>query len=359
MPSLNPQHRAEETSVAAFQDGLLSGALALVPAGAAVALATRNYPSFARSTNWQSRTALVIMPALFAFALTSESKLSQRMRDMAEEADHARATVEWTERQRERRRELRGEDGGASGGGGGTLARKPSRSKEEADRQLTDLYRKGVEESGVRIVPGDALGVHHRLSNFLMENPFKVLAGVGVPTVLYIFKGRNDKGHLQMQSKLMHTRIFGQFAVIGMLLSLMGFKSYMDSNGQFITEFEAERKVDEMHIMKERLMEQLKRDRSKMEERERVLSRAHGDDLKRLGHKAKTKDLSQYGVMEEDLEEEESDQLVTDEEAEEMVKDAEEKTVGKLVTEKIPSELSNEDAKSTGGTISVTSPVVE
>eukprot|EP00566_Odontella_aurita_P020775 CAMPEP_0113533268 /NCGR_PEP_ID=MMETSP0015_2-20120614/4507_1 /TAXON_ID=2838 /ORGANISM="Odontella" /LENGTH=370 /DNA_ID=CAMNT_0000432295 /DNA_START=215 /DNA_END=1327 /DNA_ORIENTATION=- /assembly_acc=CAM_ASM_000160 len=335
MPSLTPEHRAEETSVAAFHDGAISGALALVPSGACVYFAMRN-PRFARSTNWQSRTALVIMPALFAFALTSESKLNHRMREMAEEAEHARATADWAERQRERKKRMAGPgassspttaaaafDDARAGGGVGELARTKTMSKEEVERQLTEMYRRSVEESGVRIVPGDSLGPHHRMSNFLMENPFKVLTGVGVPTVLYIFKGRNEKAHLQLQSKLMHTRIFGQFAVIGMLLSLMGFKSYMDSNGKYITEYEAQRKVDEMHEMKDRLKAQLERDRAKMEERDRVLRRAHGSDLKRLGHSGKKKDLSQYGVLEEDVAgEEETDDAVTKDEAEELVADA-------------------------------------
>ena len=68
----------------------------------------------------------------------------------------------------------------------------------------------------------------HRISdsstNFWQENPFKLLAAVGVPTVLYIFKGKQGQEHLALQMKVMHTRVFGQFAVITMLLTLMGCK---------------------------------------------------------------------------------------------------------------------------------------
>ena len=59
MPSLTPQHRAEETAEHAFRDGMLSGLLALVPSSAAVYAAMQN-KQFVRSTNWQSRTALII-----------------------------------------------------------------------------------------------------------------------------------------------------------------------------------------------------------------------------------------------------------------------------------------------------------
>jgi hypothetical protein len=59
MPSLTPQHRAEETAEHAFRDGMLSGVLALIPSSAAVYAAMQN-KQFVRSTNWQSRTALII-----------------------------------------------------------------------------------------------------------------------------------------------------------------------------------------------------------------------------------------------------------------------------------------------------------
>merc|ERR1740136_479363 len=88
----------------------------------------------------------------------------------------------------------------------------PPANELAADRQLHALYRKSVEESGVRIVPGDSLSIHHLVANFWQENPFKILAGLGIPTVLYIFKGKN-KTNMQLQSKLMHTRVYGQFAV--------------------------------------------------------------------------------------------------------------------------------------------------
>uniref|UniRef100_A0A7S2EXZ1 HIG1 domain-containing protein n=1 Tax=Trieres chinensis TaxID=1514140 RepID=A0A7S2EXZ1_TRICV len=320
MPSLTPIHKSEETADAAFREGVASGILALIPSGASVYYAMHRYPNFVRATNWQSRTALVVMPALFVFALSSETKLNHRMKEMAEEMEHGKATAEWAEMHRDRQRKMTGGTAmGASDANKGRLSSsvpvgKPTAvGSMEAEKQLTELYRQSVMNSDLRIVPGDSLGPHHRMSNFFMDNPFKILAAVGVPTVLYIFKGRNEKAHLQLQSKIMHTRIFGQFAVVGMLLSLMGFKEYMNANGRFVSEAEAEGRVQEMVNMRTQLLEQLNADRQRMVEREKVLQRAHAKDLERLGHQKKdAEDLRSYGVLEGDIENEEAEALTND-----------------------------------------------
>ena len=98
-------------------------------------------------------------------------------------------------------------------------------------------------------------------SHHMKENPFKILTAVGVPTVYYIFKGREGQKHLQMQMKVMHTRVFGQFAVITMLLSLMGFKEYMDRSGKFITEADVQARVFQMQQSRSELLYRLQRDR--------------------------------------------------------------------------------------------------
>jgi len=185
---------------------------------------------FRRSTNNQSRTALVIMPALAVFSLASEHKIEHMKQEMANEYEHNDKMVKWAEQERQRRRQAR-------------ATTSDSRSEEV---HVSELYRKSVADSGVRIVPGDTLGVHHQIANFWQENPFKVLAGVGIPSVLYIFKGRTEKAHLQVQSMIMHTRVFGQGLVLMSLLGIMSFKAYMDHTGKFITEAEAEKRVEDM-----------------------------------------------------------------------------------------------------------------
>ena len=201
---------------------------------------------------------------------------------MAHEADHSRSTAEWAEEHEQRT--IAEENARIAQASSGlqrmhtssattdrTASEVDSLSSEDVERQLTELYNQSVANSGVRIVPGDRLGPHHLLSNYWQENPFKMLAGIGIPTVLYIFKGRNEKAHLQLQSKLMQTRVYGQGVVIALLLGLMGVKGYLDSMGLYITEAEANARVEDMRQMRLKLKQRLARDKRLMEERDRVL----------------------------------------------------------------------------------------
>ncbi len=50
---------------------------------------------------------------------------------------------------------------------------------EDQENALVEKFRESVVNSGVRVVPGHSLGVHHQIANFWQENPFKILAGIG------------------------------------------------------------------------------------------------------------------------------------------------------------------------------------
>lgn len=115
------------------------------------------------------------------------------MYEIAKETEHSHQTVRWAESQQQAN---------------------PSASQVQADQQLMKLYRKSVEDSGVRIVPGNELALHHKMSNFVANNPLKTLLGLAIPSVGLIFYGRTGKEHLQLSMKLLHTRVFGQFATI-------------------------------------------------------------------------------------------------------------------------------------------------
>ncbi len=173
MPSLTPAHRSDEATSAAARDGLINGMLALIPSTGAVYTAMKTSPKFVKSTNWQSRTALAIMPPFFMYALSSEKKLNHKMREMADEADHAKKINEWAENQSDLK--LNEKRGVASSSKSMTA----SKSSGITDSQLHALYRQSVEESGVRIVPGDSLGVHHQVANFFQAYPFTILSCVG------------------------------------------------------------------------------------------------------------------------------------------------------------------------------------
>lgn len=229
MASLTPQHRSQEVVGQAMSEGMTTGALVLAPALAGLYAAMKN-AKFVKYTNWQSRTALVIMPALFAFAFTAETKLIHRMEEVAEETEHSMRAVDWAERRFQE-------------------------SPEEV--KLHDLYRQAVLNSNVQLVSQETLGPHHRAANYVQANPFKVILGIGIPAVGAIFYGRTGKEHLSMQLKILHTRVFGQFAIICTLLGVMGMKSIMDHQGRYITNDEVESRVQEMQSTRARLLKRI------------------------------------------------------------------------------------------------------
>jgi hypothetical protein len=123
------------------------------------------------------------MPALFAFTLTSEHKMAHRMEEVAEETHHAIQSVEWADRHHRQ---------------------KKAQTADAAQKQqeLRQLYREAVLNSGVRVIEnGEPLGTAHRAANFVQANPFKVIAGVGLPAVAYIFNQRNGKDHCKRKMK--------------------------------------------------------------------------------------------------------------------------------------------------------------
>mmetsp|Transcript_10129 Transcript_10129/g.11239 ORF Transcript_10129/g.11239 Transcript_10129/m.11239 type:complete len:183 (-) Transcript_10129:2123-2671(-) len=180
MPSLTPSNRSNEATKAATQDGLISGFVTLVPSTAAVYMAMKNSPKFVKATNWQSRTALAIMPPFFMYALASETKLNHKMREMASETDHSRKINEWAENQNEKAtyNNIQSSIG---------LKRNES-AKGVTEKQLHALYKQSIEDSGVRIIPGGSLGVHHMAANFFQEHPFKILTAVGGELLLVSIK---------------------------------------------------------------------------------------------------------------------------------------------------------------------------
>ena len=90
--------------------------------------------------------------------------------------------------------------------------------------------------------------------------------------------------------KIMHTRVFGQFAVLSMLLTLMGFKEYMDSNGKYITESDVQARVAQMQESRGELLMRLQRDRIAAEEVAEKRRVAHDADLKKSVAKALVQD---------------------------------------------------------------------
>jgi hypothetical protein len=211
--------------------------------------------TFVKSTNWQSRTAMVIMPALFSFAWTAERHLDHKMAEIAQESQHNRDTVQWADEYHRQSQQQRG-----------VL---------DTEIHLMDLYRRSIDQSGVNVVPGDQLGVHHRFANYVLANPIKVVAGLAVPSVALIFYGNSTKGHLQASTKMLHTRVFGQFTTLSLMLGIGFFHSYMASHGKYITEVDANRRVAEMAAIRQALSDRLDYEAEKREQQQQEIATAH------------------------------------------------------------------------------------
>ena len=250
--SLTPESRSNEATAAAAFEGLFNGVLTLIPTMGVVGYALQKYPEFARRTNWQSRTAITIMPAVFVAAWTSELKLSHKMREIAQETQHSRETVRWAEEQWQERKH---------------------------DTHLTErehataLYQQSVRSASVCVVP--ELRWYHRAANFAAQNPIKVLAAAAVPTYVWIFRGRRADA---LATKLMHTRVLGQAAAIGMLLAVMGFKDWMDANGRFISEAQANDRVRDMQMARQELLERLEQEQRRKADQKAALKAAKERD---------------------------------------------------------------------------------
>jgi len=204
MGSLTPAKDANTTVYAAIKEGLISGGLAAIPSSLAVYAALNYSPKFVKGTNWQSRTALIIMPPLFAFAFSAEQKLVHSMHEMASKADHSKKMAEWTHEEalndhkemlhRMSTQKILSQPGMRTEGNLATLDEKHD---EEREKKIQKRFRDSVINSGVRVVSGDSLGLQHKIANFWQENPFKILAGIGGQSIFdFLCKHEGLKLHL-------------------------------------------------------------------------------------------------------------------------------------------------------------------
>ena len=148
-------------------------------------------PKFVKATNWQSRTAMVIMPPFFAFVAGAEHNLVHNMQKMASTAEHTKQMAEWSQQHEldEHRKHLQRMTTQKILGLPGMTADGDISKRSDADfeNQIRAKFRESVVNSGVRVVPGESLGFHHKIANFWQENPFKILAAIGGRLAFYKF----------------------------------------------------------------------------------------------------------------------------------------------------------------------------
>ena len=81
-----------------------------------------------------------------------------------------------------------------------------------------------------------------------------------------------------MQAEL--TRSLSAIYYYEVLLGVMGFKEYMDQNGRFITEAEADERVEEMRRVRESLLHRLEYEREQANKQHDILVQAHNEVVK-------------------------------------------------------------------------------
>lgn len=88
------------------------------------------------------------------------------------------------------------------------------------------------------------LPLHKRVANYVYDNPIRSLIMMGVPGVIAIFASKGGQNELSMSQRIMHTRVAGQFSVLALLVGTIGFHDYMHrvNGGRFLEPWEEELK---------------------------------------------------------------------------------------------------------------------
>ncbi|TMW58805.1 hypothetical protein Poli38472_006950 [Pythium oligandrum] len=165
----------------AYTSGLKAGAMTSMVAAAGVYAANKNWAAFRTRLGASGKMGLVVSSFLGAFTIVSEKRL------------------------------LAG-------------ARNP-------EMYLASLDPNYVE---VKLHEHDKLKWYQRFANHVYDHPYKTLATVGVPLVGGIFAYQASNHSIQRSQQIMHTRIYGQGAVVVLLLASMGFHDYMHKRGRFV-----------------------------------------------------------------------------------------------------------------------------
>ncbi|ETP40617.1 hypothetical protein F442_12117 [Phytophthora nicotianae P10297] len=178
----NPNQARDAISWHAYTSGLKSGAVAAVFSSIAVFAANKYWPAFRNRLNVSGKTALVISPFLGAFTLDAETRLMHG-------------------------------------------ARNPERYIATMDGSYVEEEKKVSK-----------LKFWQKSANFLYDHPYRALITVGVPLVGGIYGYQQLNKGISTSQQIMHTRIYGQAAVVVLLLSSMAFHDYMAKRGRFTVE---------------------------------------------------------------------------------------------------------------------------
>ncbi|KAG1690165.1 hypothetical protein DVH05_028373 [Phytophthora capsici] len=82
------------------------------------------------------------------------------------------------------------------------------------------------------------LPLHKQAANFVYDHPYRSLMTAGLPLVGGIFAYQTTNTAIARSQQIMHTRIYGQAAVVALLLGSMAFHDYIAKRGRFEEEEE-------------------------------------------------------------------------------------------------------------------------
>ncbi|KAK1934676.1 hypothetical protein P3T76_011285 [Phytophthora citrophthora] len=164
----------------AYVSGIKAGIVTGIAAGVGVYSANKFWPAFRSRLNVSGKTALIVMPALAAFTIVSENRMVAGARNPQMYLASMTPNFDYLP------------------------VHKPT-----------------------------SLKMYQRAANYWYDHPYRVLMGVGVPLVGGIFAYQSLNTSIQRSQQIMHTRIYGQSAVVALLLGSMAFSDYMKKNGRF------------------------------------------------------------------------------------------------------------------------------
>lgn len=100
-------------------------------------------------------------------------------------------------------------------------------------RMRREPHLVGLSDSDIVKGKVSHMPAHHRIANAMYDHPFAMLAGCGMPLAGYIFTTQWKHKHLKVSQRIMQTRVFAQGGILLMLLSVMGFRGWMEKRGHF------------------------------------------------------------------------------------------------------------------------------
>lgn len=179
-PIIDPTSARDVITMHAYTSGLKSGALASLVVGSGVYTASAYSQAFHTRVGVSGKTGLIVSAFLGTFAIVSDKAI------------------------------LAG-------------ARNPDKYIASLSPNYADEGKK--EHSHLR--------TYQRLANSLYDHPYRTLAAVAFPLVGGIFAYQSSNHAIARSQQIMHTRIYGQGAVVLLLLGSMAFHDYMAKRGRF------------------------------------------------------------------------------------------------------------------------------